>query len=246
MDRKDFVKNYVQPSTDALNRAFTLPLPEIAGLERCGEFIVQGRLEGTCSTNVITKFENADRGVRIIEVYKNTEDHTRGIFVRLVGSISLCIRGYPFAFVDGVVSNVSPLTTQREDLTTRVAVHFPQADTNKRTVLFEFLNEQADNMGTSSEQREPEVMPDFWGPFWIVSSSGLDLNLITKLREFVWTGYEQYCNQTEADPDFDYSPMQHHIISKHSKAEHQLFKKMGLSVSTEAQAAFFSVLVGGA
>jgi hypothetical protein len=245
MDQKDFVKNYLQPSADGLNRAFTLPLPNIPDLEKYGEFIVQGRLEGTCSTNVITKFESANRDVRIVEVYKNTEDHSKGIFVRLVGSISLVIKGYPFIFVDGVVSNVSPLTTEREDLTTRVAVHFPQADTKRRNTLFEFLNEQAASMGISSEQRGSESLPAFWGPFWIVSSSGLDPDLITRLREFVWAGYEQYCSQVKKNPDFDYSMMQQHIIAKHSLAEHELFKRMGLSVSTEAQAAFFSVLVAG-
>jgi hypothetical protein len=163
----------------------------------------------------------------------------------LVGSVSLVRRGYPFAFVDGVVSNVSPLTTQREDLTTRVAVHFPQADTGGRKRFLEFLNEQAAARGITFEQRETDVLPDFWGPFWVVSSLGLDLDLIRKLREFVWAGYEQYCTEAEVNPDFDYSPMQQHVIAKHSLAEHHLFNKMGLAVPVEAQAAFFSVLVMG-
>jgi hypothetical protein len=38
--------------------------------------------------------------------------------------------------------------------------------------------------------------------------------------------------------------MQQMMIFNNAKAEHLMFKKMGLSVPTEAQAAFFSVMVG--
>ena len=40
-----------------------------------------------------------------------------------------------------------------------------------------------------------------------------------------------------------YRPMQQQMVFKNSQLEHLLFEKMGLSVPTEAQAAFFSVLV---
>jgi hypothetical protein len=49
----------------------------------------------------------------------------------------------------------------------------------------------------------------------------------------------------DPNPDFDYKPMQDQMVYKNSAAEHGIFQKMGLQVATEAQAAFFSILVTG-
>ena len=60
-----------------------------------------------------------------------------------------------------------------------------------------------------------------------------------------WASYESYCNQTKPDKNIDYMPVQNQMAFKNSAAEHHLFKKMGLSVTAEVQAAFFSVMVAG-
>ena len=75
---------------------------------------------------------------------------------------------------------------------------------------------------------------------------GIAFDVIKTLREGAWTSYERYCSQTEDKPDFDYRPVQHHMIFMTSQAEHRFFKKVGLSVAVEAQAGFFSVLVADA
>ena len=103
MENESFLTNYLQPSKDGLDRTFTLPLPEISGLKECGEYIVQGKLDNTCSTNIITKYVSELEGVRLIEVYKNTEDKEKGIFIRLVGTLSILKKGYPFLFLDAAI-----------------------------------------------------------------------------------------------------------------------------------------------
>ena len=93
MNAKDFVTHYLQPSDNRLEKTFTHPLPPIEGLTKCGDFIVQGEHEETFSTNIISKFVSESVGVRLIEVYKNTQHKGTGVFVRLVGTISLVKTG---------------------------------------------------------------------------------------------------------------------------------------------------------
>ena len=245
MDKDSFIENYLKPSADGLDRSFTLPLPDIGGLEKCGEFIVQGKLDGTFSTNIITKHESATESVRLVEVYKNTQEQAKGIFVRLVGTLSIVKKGYPFLFLDAAVLNVDLRTGQREELSTRVAIHLPQADKGKRNIFLDSLSQHADSVGLDCGTSEIGALPDFWGPIWHVKSEGVDLDLIGKVRGFAWSSYETFCGQTAEKTDFDYGPVQHQMVFKTSLTEHNQFKKMGLSVPAEAQAAFFSVLVTG-
>jgi len=244
LDHELFIKSYLKPSADGLDRSFTLPLPEISGLKPCGEFIVQGHLDETFSTNIISKFES-DAGFRLVEVYKNTEDRGQGLFLRLVGTMSLVKKGYPFLFLDAAVANLNVRTAQREELSTRVAIHLPQAGSEQRQVFYETLNTAAEQSGVAYECRELEALPPFWGPLWSARAIGVDLEIIKTLRSIAWAAYDRLCAQTKQNQDFDYRPVQQQMVFKNSQAEHALFKKMGLSVAAEAQAAFFSVLVAG-
>lgn len=244
MDHELFIANYLRPSTDGLDRSFTLPLPKIAGLKPCGEFIVQGHLDETFSTNIISKFES-DAGLRLVEVYKNTEDRGQGLFLRLVGTMSLVKKGFPFLFLDAAVANLDPRTARKVELSTRVAIHLPQAGSEQRQVFYETLNTAAEQAGVAYECRELEALPSFWGPLWSARGTGVDLEIIKTLRSIAWTAYDRLCAQTQQNPDFDYRPMQQQMVFNNSRAEHALFKKMGLSVPAEAQAAFFSMLVAG-
>ena len=244
MDHELFIKSYLKPSADGLDRSFTLPLPEISGLKPCGEFIVQGHLDETFSTNIISKFES-DAGFRLVEVYKNTEDRGQGLFLRLVGTMSLVKKGFPFLFLDAAVANLNVRTAQREELSTRVAIHLPQAGSEQRQVFYETLNTAAEQSGVAYECRELEALPPFWGPLWSARAIGVDLEIIKTLRSIAWAAYDRLCAQTKQNQDFDYRPVQQQMVFKNSQAEHALFKKMGLSVAAEAQAAFFSVLVVG-
>lgn len=246
MEKETFIKHYLKPSVDELDKRFALPLPDIADLKKSGEFIVQGTLDQTVSTNIISKYVSDTKGIRLVEVYKNTEETLKGIFIRLVGTMSLLKKGYPFLFLDAAVTNVSFQTGQQEELTTRVAIHLPQSDRTKRTIFFDALSQKADRAGLTHHTREIESMPDFWGPLWSVQSEGIAFDVIKTLREVAWTSYERYCSQTEDKPDFDYRPVQHQMILMTSQAEHRFFKKVGLSVAVEAQAGFFSVLVADA
>jgi hypothetical protein len=213
-------------------------------MKKNGEFIVQGHLDNTWSTNIITKFENDD-GTRLVEVYKNTEDRISGIFIRLVGTMSLVKKGYPFVILDAAVSNISMLTFQKENLTTRVAVHLPQADSTIRQLFTEGFNSRADKAGIACVVRDVPQLPEFWGPFWSMQFDGIAFESITAVRAMVWEAYAASCGQVTARPDFDYQPALNQIVFKNAQAEHHIFKKMGLSVAVEAQAAFFSMLVAG-
>jgi hypothetical protein len=242
VENENFTNNYLKPSTSGLDSSFTLPLPDIPGLQKSGEFIVQGTLEQTVSTNIIAKHVSESAGIRCIEVYKNTEEVVEGRFIRLVGTMSLLKKGYPFLFLDAAVSNINFLTGQIEGITTRIAIHLPQADKDKRNLFFDTLNQQAERGGLTYTTREIESMPDFWGPLWSAQSEGIAFDIIKTLRGCAWTSYEHYCAETGGNAAFDYRPVQHQMILKTSQAEHHFFKKMGLAVSAEAQAAFFSVL----
>jgi hypothetical protein len=242
VENENFTTNYLKPSISGLDSSFTLPLPEIPGLQKSGEFIVQGTLEQTVSTNIIAKYESKTAGIRCVEVYKNTEEASEGRFIRLVGTMSLLKRGYPFLFLDAAVSNINFLTGQIEGITTRVAIHLPQANSDKRNLFFDTLNQQAESAGLTYSTRVIESMPDFWGPLWSAQSEGIAFDIIKTLRGCAWTSFEHYCSEAGSTAEFDYRPVQHQMILKTSQAEHHFFKKMGLAVSAEAQAAFFSVL----
>jgi hypothetical protein len=245
MNEKDFLENYLWPSGDRLDRTFTHPLPNIEGLKKCGEFIVQGELEDTFSTNIMTKYESDTLGVRLVEVYKNSQNKVTGVFVRLVGTMSLVKTGYPCLALDAAVSNVNLATGEREDIKTTVAIHLPQVDPEQRKKVFQGFSEQAKEAGISYQERQSDALPDFWGPVWLAQSKGADFDIIRKLRDYAWSSYERLIEETEEKTPFDYRPFQEHMIFNTARREHLSFKRMGLSVAEEAQAAFFSVLVSG-
>ena len=143
MDNELFLKNYLHPSIDGLDRQFTLPLPDDESLEKTGEFIIQSHCPSTYSTNVITRYERPDDGIRLVEVYKSSQNMDSGRFVRLVGTMALVKKGYPFLFLDAAVTNINMQTGEAADLSTRIAIHMPQATDNGRVALMKSLSRQA-------------------------------------------------------------------------------------------------------
>jgi hypothetical protein len=243
MKENNFIENYLEPSSDRFDRIFTHPLPQIEGLKKCGDFIIQCELDDTFSTNIVTKYENEISRVRLIEVYKCTQDKITGIFVRLMGTFSLVKDGYPRLSLDAGISNVSPFTTEKEDITTRVSLGLPQATFEQMEILFLSLSELAKKDGISHREREANSVPEFWGKRWTAEIKGVNFDVISKLREHAWSAYRNVIEQTKANIPFDYRPMQEFMIFDISKREHLMFKRMGLSVPVEVQAAFFSVMV---
>ncbi|MCX8043663.1 MAG: hypothetical protein N3B18_05980 [Desulfobacterota bacterium] len=244
MDKEFFLKNYIKPATVHFNETFRLPLPPIPELTKAGDFIVQGSTGDTYSTNIITTYENKD-GIRFVEVYKNTENSATGIFIRLTGSMSLVKRGYPLAVLDAAVSNVSPFTFQKEDLSTRIAIHFPQSDIAMRDLFFTSLSRDADAHGIASALHKTPALPAFWGAFMSVHLSGIALAKISTMRDIVWRAYDACCRTFAPQENFDYGPALEQIVFKNARTEHHIFQKMGLSVAIEAQSAFFSILTAG-
>ena len=243
MDEKDFLDNYLWPSDDKLDRRFTFPLPPIPGLKKCGDFIVQCRHEDTFSTNIITKYENDALGITVKELYKNTQNEVTGVFVRLVGGMNVVKNGYPRYSLDAPILNVNSATGEREDVKTRMSITLPQADARQREIFFGHLSEQAMAAGISVTSRQVDNAPAFWGPSLIAESKGVNLDMFRKLRDYAWSAYERVIGETKAVIPFDYRPLQEHMVFTVSKREHLMFKKMGMSVPIEAQAAFFNVLV---
>jgi len=245
MNEKDFLENYLWPSGDRLDRTFTHPLPNIEGLKKCGDFIVQCEHEDTFSTNIITKYVSDTLGVILKEVYKNSQNKVTGVFVRLVGTMSLVKIGYPRLSLDAAVSNVNLFTGEREDIKTTVAIHMPQVDPELRKKVFHSFSEQAKEASVSCREREVEYAPDSRGSIWVAESKGVNLDIIRKLREHAWSSYKRLMEETKEKTPFDYRPVQEHMVFNSARREHLSFKRMGLSVPEEAQAAFFSVLVSG-
>jgi len=241
MDTEQFVENYIVPSAGGANRQFTLPLPDSA-LVQTGEFIVQSHCESTYSTNIITRYERQEDGVRLVEVYKSSQNMDSGKFVRLVGTMALLKKGYPFLFLDAAVSNINMQTGEQADLGTRMAVHMPQADDGARQSLMDNLSAQAEAATLQCGTVSIDALPPFWGPLWHVRSDGLALEAIEQVRGFAWKSYLQYCEQNAAVEDFDYMPVQQQMVIKNAQAEYGQFVRMGLDVPAEVQAAFFSVL----
>jgi hypothetical protein len=245
MNTNGFLADYLWPSLDKLDRTFTHLLPESVGLIKCGDFIIQCELEDTFSTNIITKYESDTSKIILKEVYKNTQNKVTGDFVRLVGTMSIVKMGYPFLVLDAGVQNSNPFTAEREDITTRISVHLPQADSVQRKIVFHNLSEQAEKTGTSCQEKHFDQLPDFWGTMWLIESKGIDLPIINQFRNRALLTYKGLIEETKGRTPFDYRPMQEYFIFNVARLEHLSFTKKGLSVPVEAQAAFFSVLVSG-
>jgi hypothetical protein len=248
MNEQDFLENYLWPSGNKLNKAFTHTLPNIEGLKKCGDFIVQCELEDTFSTNIMTTYESDTLGVRLIDISKNSQNKVTGVFIRLVGTLSLVKTGYPFLLLDAPISNVSLSMSEEvevvkvEDIATKVLIFLPQADPAQRKIFFDYLSEQVKESGISYRESEVDFLPDFWGATWLAESKGANLDMIRKLRDYAWSSYKGLIEQTKEKTPFDYRPLQEHMIFDQAKREHLSFTKKGLSVPVEAQAAFFSVM----
>jgi len=243
MNEKDFLEKYLWPSDDRLDRAYTFPLPNIEGLKKCGNFIVQCEYEDTFSTNIITKYESDILGVTVKEVYKNTQNKVTGVFVRLVGTMNIVKNGYPRLSLDAPISNVNPLAAESEDITTRVFVLLPQADPEQRKIFSHSLSELAKEAGISLQERQIDILPEFWGTITVSESKGINLDVIPKVREIAWSSYKRVIEQTKERIPFDYRQFQEHMVFDTAKRESLSFNKSGLSMPVEAQAAFFSVTI---
>jgi len=242
---QDFLENYLWPSEDKLDRTFTHPLPNIDGLKKCGDFIVQSEYEDTFSTNIMTKYVSDTLGIRLVEVYKNNQNKVTGTFLRLVGTMLLVKDGYPRVSIDAPIANVNARTGERQDITTRAHISLNLANDEQRKIFFDHLREQAKTAGISYTEIIPETQPDFAGLRWMAEVKGVNLDMIRQLRDYLWNSYKRVIDQTKEKLPFDYRPWQEFMIFDVSKRENLMFKGMGLSVPVEAQAAFFSVLVSG-
>jgi hypothetical protein len=245
MDEKKFVENYLKPSDDLFDDTYKHPLPPIDGLKKGSQFIVQGKLGKTFSTNIIDKYESESTGIKLIDVYKCSQHMEDGQFVRLVGTMRVAKSGYPMAFLDAAVTNMSPFTQEREPITTRVLIHMPQATDAQREAVFEKLSGLADGAGVVHKEVKNPHMPDFWGPIWLAESKKLDMPLIELIRNGLGEAYVALAAGTEPDASIDYKLVKDQMIHTTAKNEHMLFAKMGLTVDLEAQAAFFSVMTAG-
>ncbi len=246
MDEEFFLNHYLKPSEDRLDPNFIHPLPPVEGLKNRGKFIIQAELDDTFSTNIIYKYESEPAGIKLIDVYKCTQNLNKGQFIRLVGTLSIVKAGYPILFLDAAVSNISPMTQEREETTTRVLIHMPQADLNQRGRVYSQLSKTAERLHLACKEMLNPKMPDFWGPVWFAETKKFEMEIIKALRNSACESYMNLVENTGEDTTLDYQPVKEHVVFTTSKNEHLLFEKLGLSVPVEAQAAFFSVLASGA
>ena len=245
MDEQAFLQDYLHPSTDGLDRRFTLPLPDSAGFVKTADFILQSSCPPTCSINVISRHENRAAETRVVEVYKNSRNAESGKFVRLAGTMAVVKKGYPLLILDAAVTNIDLQTRGGADTSTKIAVHMPQADEAGRRALLAEIAAEAERKGIASRVLAVASLPPFWGQLLSISRRGVDFDAIAALRGAAWRAYLGYCSRMPAAGDFDYRPVQLQMILKNAQAEHDQFLRMGLDVPAEAQAAFFSILCTG-
>jgi hypothetical protein len=240
MNDQNFLDNYLWPSDDKLDRTFTFPLPDGEGLKNCGDFIIQCQHEDTFSTNIITKYES-DIGIFLKEFYKNTQNKVTGGFVRLVGGMNIVKNGYPQVSLDPPMLNFDPATNERSEITSRMFITMPQANPEQRKIFFGNLSDLAKEAGIDYSERKSDTMPDFWGSGWMAVAGGVNFDLFEKLRNFAC--YKRVIEETKEKIPFDYRPLQEYMVFDVAGREHLTFKRRGLSVPVEAQAAFFSALI---
>ncbi len=106
--------------------------------------------------------------MRLVEVYKSSQNMESGKFVRLVGTMALRKKGYPFLFLDAAVTNINMQTGEVADLGTRTAIHMPQATESGRQALMASLSSQADEAKLPWGTVTIDALPSFWGPLWHV------------------------------------------------------------------------------
>jgi hypothetical protein len=245
MNASDYTERYTENYCPAINhflkKEFIIPLPECNDFDKTGEFIVQGVSEDTVSTNIIFTYKNSRHGAKITEVYKNTQNSETGAYIKLLGTLGILVYGYPFLFLDAAVSNISPLTARQEPVTTRIAVHIPQSTEWQRNNTFKILDSGNYGLRASVSRISPDTLPPFWGPLWLVQQEGLHIDMIRSVRDKVWDAYKKIKEKCEPST-YNYPLVREYMTTGHAEAEHGLFKRMGLSVAVEAQAAFFSIL----
>jgi hypothetical protein len=242
MIEKNFINGFLTPSASQLDSRYVIPLPVIPGLRKNGDFIIQSELDETFSTNILSKYTCDENDLRLVEVYKNSENTITGSFIRLAGTMSMVKNGWPFMFLDAAVTNVDMKTGQRDRLKTIIAVHAPQGTPAQRELLFLELSLSADLQGYAHRDLSIDAMPAFWGHLWLAEGEEFSPGMIRVVRDAAAAAYQRMLQDTGQHVPFDYVPVQQHIIFHNSRAEHLLFKKAGLSVPVEAQAAFFSAL----
>jgi hypothetical protein len=157
--------------------------------------------------------------------------------------MSLVKTGYPFVVLDASVRNVTKSAPEQEAIATRVAVHLPQAGVGQRIIFFGRLSKEAKKAGISYGTINSDEVPAFWGKVWMGQDAGINLDMIRQLRDYSWYAYRDIIERTQARTPFDYRPVQEEMVLNASRREHLVFESRGLSVPTEAQAAFFSVMV---
>jgi hypothetical protein len=197
VNEQNFLENYLWPSEDKLDRTFTHPLPDIEGLEKCGDFIVQSEHEDTFSTNIMTKYISDTLGIRLVEVYKNNQNKVTGTFLRLVGTMVMVKDGYPRVSIDAPIANINASTGERQDITTRAHITMNLASDEQRKIFFDRLREQAATAGISYVETIPETQPDFAGLRWMAEVKGVNLDMIRQLRDYLWNSYKLVIEQTE-------------------------------------------------
>ena len=143
------------------------------------------------------------------------------------------------------VHNIDMFTGERQGLATRVTVHLPQAESEQRQKVFQSVSDQAKEAGIRLGNVASSQLPAFYGSVLVAESKGINLDIISKLREYAWSSYEILIKETKERIPFDYKPLKELMIFDGARSEHLAYKRMGLSVPEEAQAAVFSVEVSG-
>ena len=233
---------YIYPSRALLNGLFTYPLPSIEGLEKAGDFLIQAEFEDTFSTNIISKYTSDTLGISLIEIYKNTQNKKTGIFLRILGGISVVKPGYPKLITDTPLLNIDYITGEPADLYGFQAVNLPQATEEQQDVFWDSLTEKVEADGIIYMLEEYEDVPEFWGPQFMAPFDGLDFETIERIRNHAWSAYQDVIAQTDAQIPYDYTPLQEFLILEMAGREGGLFEFLGLTVPAEAQSAFFSVV----
>ena len=242
MKTQDFIDGFIPPGGAELAERFMVPLPAVDGLTLQYRFRLQACRGDIWSAAQVDAYRGLDGALRLVDVYRNTQHRRSGLFVRLVGTMGLIVRGCPFVFLEATVSNVSPVTAAAEPLTTRVVAHFPQAAEAVRWELFDALRTAAAGCRGECREVSAPTLPAFWGPLLVVTVPGLKSVLIRDVRRRLARWYCASVTEMLQDAAPDYRAVQDQMIYCSSRAETRMFARMGLDLPCAAQAALFTIL----
>jgi hypothetical protein len=219
-------------------------MEDAAGLHEVGEYVLRARCGETVSEQTVTDYYDKKRQLRTTVVHKETRDR-RGTSVRLIGSTLRHKEGYPpLVFDCGVVRAHGKVATSFSAFlpTVRSEAHANAFDVTVEKELSEKAIEFCLVKETSKIPLYLQMLPERLRTCGFhVRQEGAHLDLMYELKRISFSAYEAVLGEDPSDCSVE--EFSNYLINNQSKNEHETFKRIGMSVPSKVQKAFFTLFV---